>query len=124
MAFLFYLCKMKIAMSGSRDFTDQNTIDEVLDKYKDVCTLIISGGAIGVDTLSEVWAQKNKIKTEIIKPNYTKYPNKSAPIIRNKIIIDKADMLIAFWNKVSKGTKSTIDFAIKKGIETIIIEIE
>ena len=116
---------MKIAISGSREFTNQNKIYEVLDKYKDVCTLIIHGGCQNsADTLSEIWAQKNKIKTEIVKPDYIKYPNKSAPIVRNKIIIDKADVLIAFWNKVSKGTKSTIDFAIKKGIETIIIEIE
>ena len=114
---------MKIAISGSRNFTDQIKIDEVLNKYKDVCTLIIHGGAIGVDSLSTVWAQKNKIKTEIIKPDYIKYPNKSAPILRNKIIIDKADILIAFWDKKSRGTKSTIDFAIKKGIEIIIIEI-
>ena len=115
---------MKIAISGSRNFTDQNRIDEVLDKYRDVCTLIIHGGCENsADILSEVWAKKNKIKIEIIKPNYIKYPNKSAPILRNKIITDKADMLIAFWNKKSKGTKSTIDFAIKKGIETIIIEI-
>lgn len=115
---------MKIAISGSRNFKDQNKIDEVLDKYKDVCTLIIHGGCENsADTLSEVWAQKNKIKTEIIKPDYIKYPNKSAPVIRNKIIVHKADMLIAFWDKVSKGTKSTIDFAIKKEIETIIIEI-
>ena len=118
-----YFCKMKIAISGSRNFTDQNKIDEVLDRYKDVCTLIINGGAIGVDSLSAVWAQKNKIKTEIIKPDYIKYPNKSAPIVRNLEIVSKADILIAFWNKVSKGTKSTIDFAIKKGIKTIIIEI-
>ena len=115
---------MKIAISGSREFTDQNKIDEVLDKYKDVCTLIIHGGCQNsADTLSEVWAQKNKIKTEIIKPDYIKYPNKLAPILRNKIIIDKADILIAFWDKVSKGTKSTIDFAIKRGIEIIVIEI-
>ena len=116
---------MKIAISGSRNFADQNKINEVLDKYKDICTLIIHGGCQNsADTLCEIWAQNNKIKTEIIKPNYIKYPSKAAPIIRNKIIVDKADILITFWNKVSKGTKSTIDFAINKGIETIIIEIE
>ena len=114
---------MKIAISGSKNFTDQNKINEVLDKYKDICTLIINGGAIGVDSLSAVWAQKNKIKTEIIKPDYIKYPNKSALIIRNFEIVIKADILITFWNKTSRGTKATINFAIKKGIETIVIEI-
>lgn len=112
---------MKIAITGSRGITNQSLVDNLLDFYKDVCDLIIHGGCENSpDILAENWAQKNKIKTEIIRPDYKKYPNRYAPIARNKEIVDKADILLAFWDYKSKGTKSTIEFAHKKGINVII----
>lgn len=112
---------MKIAISGSRGITKQDLVDNVLDKYKDVCELIIHGGCENSpDILAENWAQKNKIKTEIIRPDYKKYPNKYAPIARNKEIVAEADLLLAFWNGVSNGTKSTIGFANERKINVVI----
>lgn len=54
-------------------------------------------------------------------PDYKRF-KRAAPIVRNKEIVNYADKVLAFWNGQSKGTKSTIDFARKKGkpIEIII----
>ena len=114
---------MVIAITGSRGFTDQEVVDKVLEQYKDVCSLIVHGGCENsADVLAQIFAEKNKIKTEIIRPDYKKYPNRYGPIARNKDIVSKADLLIAFWNGVSNGTKSTIGFAREKGIEIKIIK--
>jgi len=52
-------------------------------------------------------------KSIIIKPEWNKY-GKSAGYKRNSLIINEADKVVAFWKGESKGTKHSIDLAIKK----------
>jgi len=35
--------------------------------------------------------------------------------VRNKLIVDSADFVIAFWDGESKGTKSVIEYCKKQG---------
>ena len=101
---------MKLAIIGSR------SIQAVcLDEYiPPETTLIISGGANGVDRIAEQYADKYKLSKLIIRPQYQKY-GRAAPIRRNKVIVDEADEILAFWDGVSKGTKSVIDYAENQG---------
>jgi hypothetical protein len=48
---------------------------------------------------------------------------KSAGYIRNDEMAQYADMLIAFWDGTSKGTKHMIDLANKRGIKVVVIDI-
>lgn len=107
-----------MAVVGSRSINDIN-----LDMHIPSGTeTIISGGAIGVDKLSEEYANRNNIRKIIIRPDYAKY-QRSAPIIRNKKIVDLADLVIAFWDGKSKGTKFTIDYANLQGKKVIVHKI-
>ena len=100
---------MQVAVIGSRNLS----ID--LEKYiPKNTTEIISGGAVGIDTLAELYAVSKKLPIKIYKPEYNRY-GKAAPIIRNKLIVDDADMVIAIWDGHSRGTKFSIDYAKKKG---------
>jgi len=96
---------MKFAIIGSRNLNIN------LKKYlpKNI-SLIISGGARGIDTLAEEYAEKMGISKLIFLPNYIKH-GKKAPLVRNKLIVDSADIVIAFWDGISRGTKFTIDYA-------------
>ncbi len=60
----------------------------------------------------------------IIRPEYDKFPAKSAPIIRNETIVKMSDILLAFWDGKSKGTLSTIKLARKLWKEIIIYIVE
>ncbi len=111
---------MKIAVVGSRNLTDI-----IISKYiPEGTTEIITGGAKGIDTLAEKYADKNNITKTVIKPEYEKY-GIHAPLVRNKEIVEKADLIIAIWDGKSKGTKSTIDYAMKlnKKIDLYIVKI-
>ena len=55
-------------------------------------------------------------------PEYDKY-GRQAPLIRNKLIVENCDCLIAFWDGVSRGTKYTIDYATKMGKPVKIVQI-
>lgn len=86
-------------------------------------THIISGGAKGVDTLAEQYADKHKISKSIFRPRYDLY-KRGAPIKRNDKMVDMCDKVIAFWDGKSKGTKHTIDYARKKGKDVDVIIME
>lgn len=97
---------MKIAVIGSRNFKDQNLLKTVLDAETQMIELI-TGGAVGADTLAENWAKEKQLPVTIIKPNYEKF-GKYAPLERNNKIIDSAEKVIAFWDGQSKGTQYVI----------------
>lgn len=105
---------MKLAIVGSRSFTDYEKMKShilMLYNIKSI-EIIISGGAIGTDSLAERFAKENSIPTNIIKPDWDKY-GKSAGYLRNIDIISSADEILIFWDGVSKGTKNDIELSEK-----------
>lgn len=109
---------MRTAIIGSRGI---NEIDFSIINNK--ITEIISGGAKGVDTLAKQFAILNGYSITEILPDYNKYYFKIAPIIRNYEIVDKSDIVYAFWDGKSKGTLSVIEYAKKTNKKIIIIKI-
>ena len=106
---------MKVAVIGSRDLTVHN-----LEKYIPYEALeIVSGGARGIDSCAKKYALKNNLKLREFLPNYAKYGRK-APLIRNIEIINYSDIVIAFWNKKSLGTKFTIDNCKKRNKPCVV----
>ena len=101
---------MKILIIGSRSVTNFD-LSPYVPKETD---MIISGGAKGIDTIAEEYADKHKISKLIIRPRYDLY-GRAAPIKRNEEMIDMADEIIVIWDGTSKGTKYSIDYAAKKG---------
>ncbi|MBQ8414431.1 MAG: DUF2493 domain-containing protein [Clostridia bacterium] len=107
---------MKILIAGSRSIESFQLEEYIPDEVE----LIISGGAKGVDTLAEQYADKHKISKLILRPDYKRY-GKAAPLIRNKKMIELADTVIVIWDGESRGTKFTIDYAKSIGKEVIQI---
>ena len=105
---------MKTAIIGSRDLV----VD--LQKYLPAgITMVVSGGSRGIDTLAELYAYVNDIPKMIFLPEYDKH-GKQAPLVRSKLIVDNADMVVAFWDGKSAGTKFAIDYAKSINKEVIV----
>lgn len=116
--------EVKLAIVGCRWFTDYEEFKRLLNLQLATFNItpihIISGGARGIDSLAKQWADENNIPTTIHLPDYEIY-GKSAPFIRNTLIIEDAQVVISFWDKKSRGTKDSIEKA--KKLEKILIEI-
>lgn len=95
---------MKIAVIGSRN----STVKDLGNYLPKEVTEIVSGGAKGIDTCAKEYALANGIKLTEFLPEYEKY-GKSAPLKRNLQIIYYADLVLAFWDGESRGTKNVID---------------
>ena len=104
---------MKIAVIGSREGFEQKDINyHLITPFYAMDATLITGGARGVDKFAEIWAKSNGVSLKIIRP---KDPTKKQDyILRNFKIVNEADKIIAFWDGISKGTKSVIDYAKKK----------
>lgn len=103
---------MKVAVIGSRGLS-VTYLGRYLPKNT---TEIVSGGAKGVDTSAREYAKNNGIKLTEFLPEYTKY-GRSAPLKRNITIIEYSDIVLAFWDGKSRGTKFVIDNCRKLGVE-------
>lgn len=110
---------MKIAVVGSRNFIDysllETTLTKLIESHSGELIGIVSGGARGADTLAEIFARKKGYQLTVFYPEWDKYGSK-AGFMRNKLIVDASDVLVAFWDGISRGTKSSIDLANDKGI--------
>ncbi len=109
---------MKLLIAGSRSITDFDLTPYITE---DVDT-ILTGGAIGVDTLAEKYADEHGLNKVIIKPQYEKY-GKSAPLVRNRELVLLCDKVLIIWDGKSKGTKFTKNFAEKAGKALKVISL-
>jgi hypothetical protein len=114
---------IRIIIAGGRDF---NNYDYLRDKVSDFILMelppelwsqveIVSGGANGADKLGERYARDADCKLTRFIPDW-KTHGKKAGILRNHEMGDYSDVLIAFWNGTSTGTKDMIDYATKIGL--------
>lgn len=109
---------MKLLIAGSRSITEFD-ISPYIPPDTD---LIISGGAGGIDTLAEQYADAHKISKIILRPQYSLY-RRAAPIKRNDRMAELCDCALVFWDGKSKGTKHTIDYVQKIGKPIEIITV-
>jgi len=105
--------KYNVAIVGSRTFNDYDSfkyhINKLFEKYnkKPNELRIVSGGAIGVDSMARTYANENKIELLEFLPDWRKY-GRAAGLIRNSDIINSADWVIAFSQNNSSGTNDSI----------------
>lgn len=115
---------MRLAVIGSRDFTDYHLMRFVLCVYHEEANgnlQIVSGGARGADRLSEKFAEEFDLDVKIFLAEWHKY-GKSAGYRRNAEIVDHATELVAFWDGKSKGTEHSINLARKAGKKVVVID--
>ena len=103
---------MKVAIIGSRNLNVENLQDYLPEGTDE----IVSGGARGIDTCARNYALKNDLKLTEFRPEYNKY-GRGAPLRRNETIVNYADMVLAFWDGESRGTKYVINYCEKVGKE-------
>ena len=107
---------MKVAVIGSRSLY----VPDIGAYLPSDCTEIVSGGAIGVDRCAERYARSKNIKLTVFRPDYDTH-GRSAPILRNKTIVEYSDFVVAFWDGVSRGTYFVIDYCKRIGTPYTVI---
>ena len=108
---------MKLLIVGSRSIADFD-LSPYIPANVDT---IISGGAQGIDTLAEKYADSHRLSKYILRPRYNIY-GKAAPIKRNEQMVDMADAVLVVWNGCSKGTQHTLKYAQKTNKPITVVQ--
>lgn len=110
----------RVAIVGSRDYPDLDAV-RVYVAALPAGTVVVSGGAIGVDTVAEQAARARGLEVIVHKPDWNRY-GKSAGFRRNTLIVADADEVVAFQYNRSRGTQNSIDTARKMNKPVTVID--
>ena len=108
---------MKLAIIGSRSLPHI----KIEDYLKYIPDTIVTCKA-GPQTIAIDFAHRHAIRLIHYFPKYEKYGS-IAPIYSSKLVVEDCDCLLAFWDRRSRGTKFTIDYAKAKGKPVKVVEI-
>jgi hypothetical protein len=115
---------LRVLVCGSRNFIDVEPFDEVMDEYIGKITTIIHGSARGADMQAHLWGLRNNVPIEEYPADWKLHGKRAGPIRNSQMLLEGApDLVVAFWDGESKGTKNMIEIAEKAGVKTIVIPI-
>ena len=111
----------RVIVAGSRTFTDQSRLDEILTNL-DIefgIETIVCGEAKGADLMGKAWGVSNRKLIHSFPAQWDRY-GRGAGFKRNIEMSRNADMLVAFWDNKSKGTKHMIDTALAEDLVVFV----
>lgn len=113
-----------VLIAGGRTYEDRETITEKLDSLiKDTNVCIVEGGARGVDSIAEEYAESHGMEIMEFRPQWEKYGKAAGPLRNIKMcefVRKMGGEAIYFWDGKSKGTGDCIKTAKKLGLPVTI----
>jgi predicted Rossmann fold nucleotide-binding protein DprA/Smf involved in DNA uptake len=109
----------RVAIIGSRTFPNLDAVTRYVAELPEG-TIVVSGGAIGVDETAEIEAKRRGLTVIVHRPMY-KVHGRRAPLYRNELIVRDADRVVAFHDGKSTGTLHAIGEARKAGKPVVVI---
>ena len=119
---MFVIDGKRVAIVGSREYENLEAVRDFIGSLPPDCT-IVSGGAKGADTAAKEAAKEFGFAYKEWPAEWRTY-GKQAGFLRNAQIINDCDIVVAFWDGFSKGTKHSIDLARQWNKPVIIIGSE
>ena len=107
---------MRVAIVGSRRFSDTERVAEYVSSLPPRAS-VITGSASGVDAAAIKAARAKGIPVQVMPASFDELSDASRSAARNQRLIDACDVLVAFWDGSSKGTRSTVERALDSGKE-------
>jgi hypothetical protein len=118
-----------IAIVGSRSFIFNPKNSRIVNNFilehmePDQIGAVVSGGAQGADQQAHVIGEYYDVPTADFLPDW-KGHGKRAGFIRNRKIVENSDIIFAFWDGKSRGTRHTLKLAKEMGKEFHIYHFE
>ena len=116
-----FLCGMALGF----DMICAETVIDLKKKYSDVKIV----GALPCKTQDIKWFDKDRKRyrdllnrLDCVRCIYDEYIGAECMLERNRYMVDNSSLMIALFNGLSGGTKSTIDYAKREGLEIVIIK--
>ena len=113
-----------VIVAGGREFLDYNKLRNVLSDMLDESDVIISGCASGADSLAIKFAQQYGYGSKPFPANWANDGKYQAGFIRNSKMVNHSQVLIAFWDGQSGGTRDVIFKALESKLEVHVYNVK
>jgi predicted Rossmann fold nucleotide-binding protein DprA/Smf involved in DNA uptake len=107
---------MRVAIVGSRRFASPMRVTEYVMALPKGAS-IITGSASGVDAAATRAAREKGIPVQVVPASFDELADPAKSAARNQRLVDACDVLVAFWDGASKGTRTTVERALDTGKE-------
>jgi hypothetical protein len=107
---------MKVAIVGSRHFPEMERVTQFVQRLP-AGAIVVTGGASGVDAAAGQAAREKALGLIKLPPRFEETTDPSASGRRNQELVDSADVVVAFWDGSSQGTRRTVERALESGRE-------
>jgi hypothetical protein len=112
--------RMRLIIAGSRTvFISEDALNAYIQEhFGDRVTEVVSGCAVGMDTLGIQWAATHSVPVKRFIPDWS--IGRHAGHVRNRQMGDYADEALVIYNG-SKGSQGMIDYMTKLGKRCIVV---
>ena len=114
---------MKLIIAGSRTFTDYQLLCQTLAPERHHITEVIHGGARGADQLGFRWAVRHHVRSRCFAADWERF-GKAAGVRRNHQMAQAGDMLLAFWDGRSAGTRHMISCMEQLSKPVVVVRVD
>ena len=113
---------MKVGIVGSRHFAAPDRVTDYV-RALPAGASIITGSASGVDAAATKTARAKGIPVQVMPASLEELADATKSAARNQRLVDACDVLVAFWDGASKGTRTTVDRALDSGKEVHVFVV-
>ncbi len=107
---------MRVAIVGSRHFTEPDRVVEYVRSLPARAS-VVTGSASGVDAAATRAARERGIAVLVMPASFDEMSDAGKSEARNRRLVEACDVLVAFWDGASKGTRATVERALDAGKE-------
>jgi len=106
----------RVGVVGSRHFPDLERVVRYVRELPAGASLV-TGSASGVDATVARAARERGLPVRILGASFEEARDAGVAATRNQRLIDLCDVLVAFWDGSSPGTRRTVERALDSGKE-------
>lgn len=112
----------RILISGSRNWSDQQTIYRALGEYAGAEHVVLLSGRCmqGADVICEAYALENDWEIEAYPADWKQFGKKAGPMRNAAMVAAGADIALIFIKDSSKGAGGCAMMAHRSGIKTVV----
>jgi NAD(P)-dependent dehydrogenase (short-subunit alcohol dehydrogenase family) len=106
----------RIGVVGSRHFPDLARVSRYVRELP-LGASLVTGSASGVDATVARAARERGLPVRVLGASFEEASDSGVAATRNQRLVDLCDVLVAFWDGSSEGTRRTVERALDSGKE-------
>ena len=107
---------MRVGIVGSRHFPELERVAEYVRSLPATASLV-TGSASGVDATATRAARERGLPVRVLGASFEEAADAGSAAERNRRLVSSCDVLVAFWDGASQGTRRTVERALDSGRE-------